>query len=592
VIKPGIAIEPLREKLNAISLAFERERSKGFTEMSQQSIDRYLQQTVRLTPAPSGVSDLQGSNRSSLLALGVLVALVLLIACANVANLMTAQAASREREMALRVSIGAGRWRLVQLVLVESALLALLAASVGAFFAWWSAPLVVGMINPPDDPARLFLPLDWRVLGFGLALTTTVILLFGLTPALRASSVKPVSALKGGDDPHSRRRLMHALIAVQVSFCFLVLFVAGLFVRTFDRLAHEPTGFSADRLLNLETEAAHPQPTALWEQAAEHLRDVPGVQTVTLASRTMLGGDSWNDEISIDGGPPSNDVTYFMKVSPGWLDEMKIQLVQGRDFVNADRYPGAAIVSETFAKRYFPGQDILGRSFDQAGDGPRIHLRIVGIARDARYRGLRDVNPPVAYVPFRSLNDKGGDEAVRGATIVVRSSGPIPLALAQVLRKEVRRAQPEFRVSNVRSQVEVNESLTVRERLLATLALFFAIVALLLAGVGLYGVLDYSVLQRRREIGIRLAVGAQAGDIARRVTADIFAMVLVGAIAGIWLGTASARYLETLLYQVKPTDLGVLALPALAICAAALLAAAPAVIRAIRIDPVTMLRAE
>jgi predicted permease len=592
VIKPGIAIEPLREKLNAISLAFERERSKGFTEMSQQSIDRYLQQTVRLTPAPSGVSDLQGSNRSSLLALGVLVALVLLIACANVANLMTAQAASREREMALRVSIGAGRWRLVQLVLVESALLALLAASVGAFFAWWSAPLVVGMINPPDDPARLFLPLDWRVLGFGLALTTTVILLFGLTPALRASSVKPVSALKGGDDPHSRRRLMHALIAVQVSFCFLVLFVAGLFVRTFDRLALEPTGFSADRLLNLETEAAHPQPTALWQQAAEHLRDVPGVQTVTLASRTMLGGDSWNDEISIDGGPPSNDVTYFMKVSPGWLDEMKIQLVQGRDFVNADRYPGAAIVSETFAKRYFPGQDILGRSFDQAGDGPRIHLRIVGIARDARYRGLRDVNPPVAYVPFRSLNDKGGDEAVRGATIVVRSSGPIPLALAQVLRKEVRRAQPEFRVSNVRSQVEVNESLTVRERLLATLALFFAIVALLLAGVGLYGVLDYSVLQRRREIGIRLAVGAQAGDIARRVTADIFAMVLVGAIAGIWLGTASARYLETLLYQVKPTDLGVLALPALAICAAALLAAAPAVIRAIRIDPVTMLRAE
>jgi predicted permease len=593
VIKPGIAIEPLREKLNAISLAFERERSKGFTDMSQQSIDNYLRQKVRLTPAPSGVSDLQGSNRKSLAALGVLVALVLLIACANVANLMTAQAASRAREMALRVSIGAGRWRLVQLVLVESAVLALLAAAVGAFFAGWSAPVVVGMINPPDDPARLFLPLDWRVLGFGVALTTTVILLFGLTPALRASGVKPVSALKGGDDPHSRRRLMHSLIAVQVSFCFLVLFVAGLFVRTFDRLAHEPTGFSADRLLNLETEAAHPQPTALWQQAAEHLRTVPGVQTVAVASRTMLGGDSWNDEICIDGGPPSNDVTYFMKVSPGWFDVMKIPVVQGRDFVAADRYPGAAIVSETFAKRYFPGRNPLGRSFDQAAyEGQRIRVRIVGIVRDARYRGLRDAIPPVAYVPFHSLNDKGGDEAIPSAAFVVRSSGPIPLALAQVLRKEVRRAQPEFRVSNVRSQVDVNESLTVRERLLATLALFFAIVALLLAGVGLYGVLDYSVLQRRREIGIRLAVGAQAGDIARRVTADIFAMVLVGAIVGIWLGTASARYLETLLYQVKPTDLGVLALPALAIFAAAFLAAAPAVIRAIRIDPVTMLRTE
>jgi len=593
VVRPGVAIEPLREKLNAVSLAFERERSKGFTDMSQQSIDNYLRQKVRLTPAPSGVSELQGSNRKSLAALGVLVALVLLIACANVANLMTAQAASRAREMALRVSIGAGRRRLVQLVLVESALLALLAATAGAFFAWWSAPLVVGMINPPDDPARLFLPLDWRVFGFGVALTTTVILLFGLTPALRASGVKPVSALKGGDDPHSRGRLMHVLIALQVSFCFLVLFVAGLFVRTFDRLANLPTGFSADRLLNLETDAAHPQPTALWQQTAEHLRAVPGVQTVTIASRTMLGGDSWNDEICLDGGPPSNDVTYFMKVSSGWLDEMKIPLVQGRDFTAADRYPGAAIVSETFAKRYFPGRNPLGRSFDQASyEGQRMRLRIIGIVRDARYRGLRDAIPPVAYVPFRSLNDKGGDEAVRFATIVVRTYGPVPLALAQILRKEVRSAQPEFRVSNVRSQVEVHESLTVRERLLATLALFFAVVALLLAGVGLYGVLDYSVLQRRREIGIRLAVGAQAGDIARRVTADIFSMVLVGAIAGIGLGLSSARYLETLLYQVRATDFGVLALPSLAICAAALLAAIPAVIRAVRIDPVTMLRSE
>ena len=593
VVRPGVAIEPLREKLNAVSLAFERERSKGFTDMSQQSIDNYLRQKVRLTPAPSGVSELQGSNRKSLAALGVLVALVLLIACANVANLMTAQAASRAREMALRVSIGAGRRRLVQLVLVESALLALLAATAGAFFAWWSAPLVVGMINPPDDPARLFLPLDWRVFGFGVALTTTVILLFGLTPALRASGVKPVSALKGGDDPHSRGRLMHVLIALQVSFCFLVLFVAGLFVRTFDRLANLPTGFSADRLLNLETDAAHPQPTALWQQTAEHLRAVPGVQTVTIASRTMLGGDSWNDEICLDGGPPSNDVTYFMKVSSGWLDEMKIPLVQGRDFTAADRYPGAAIVSETFAKRYFPGRNPLGRSFDQASyEGQRMRLRIIGIVRDARYRGLRDAIPPVAYVPFRSLNDKGGDEAVRFATIVVRTYGPVPLALAQILRKEVRSAQPEFRVSNVRSQVEVHESLTVRVRLLATLALFFAVVALLLAGVGLYGVLDYSVLQRRREIGIRLAVGAQAGDIARRVTADIFSMVLVGAIAGIGLGLSSARYLETLLYQVRATDFGVLALPSLAICAAALLAAIPAVIRAVRIDPVTMLRSE
>ena len=593
VLKPGVAVEPIRQRLNAVSLAFEQERAKGFTDMSQQSISTYLRQTVWLAPAPSGVSGLQSANRRSLAALAVLVALVLLIACANVANLMTAQAAARAREMALRVSIGAGRWRLVQLVLVESAMLAFFSASIGGFFAWWSAPLVVGMINPPDDPARLFLPLDWRVLGFGLALTVAVTFLFGLTPALRASSIAPVAALKGGDDPHSRRRLMHALIGVQVSFCFLVLFVANLFVRTFDRLSHQPTGFSAERLLNLETDAAHPQPPALWEQAAEHLRAVPGVQAVALSSRTMLGGDSWNDEICMDGGPPSDDVTYFMKISPGWLDVMKIPLVQGRDFLAGDTYPGAAIVSETFVKRYFRGGNPVGRSFEQAAyEGQRVRLRIAGIVPDARYRGLREPIPPVAYVPFRSLDDKGAVKAVRSGVFIVRTSGSNPLALARVLRKEVSRAQSEFRVSNLRSQIEVNRSLTVRERLLATLAMFFGGVAVLLAGVGLYGVLDYSVLQRRREIGIRVAVGAQPGDIAQRVTSEIFAMVLAGAVTGLALGLASARYLEDLLYQVTATDFGILALPSMTILAAALLAALPAVIRAIRIDPVTMLRAE
>jgi len=591
LIKPGIAIEPLRQKLSAVSLAFETERSKGFTDLSPRGIEQYLRQTVRMEAAPSGVSDLQGENRKSLAALAILVALVLLIACANVANLMTAQAASRAREMALRVSIGAGRWRLVQLVLVEGAMLAAMAAAVGAFFAWWSAPVVVSMINPPDDPARLFLPLDWRVLGFGAALTASVVLLFGLTPALRASAVKPALALKGGDNPHARRRFMHALVAIQVSFCFLVLFVAGLFVRTFDRLANVATGFSADRILNLEIEALHRQPTKLWELTAEHLRSVPGVENVTIAGRTMLGGASWNNEVRIDGGPPSEDLTFFMKISPGWLSEMKIALVDGRDFTELDRYPGSAIVSETFVKRYYAGRNPLGRTFEPAGgEGPG--LRIVGIARDARYRGLRDVNPPVAYVPFLSLDEKGGDAQVRFGTIVVRTRGPIPPSLGQVLRKEVHRLQPELRVSNIRSQAEVNLALTVRERLLAALASFFAIVALLLAGVGLYGVLDYSVLQRRREIGIRLAVGAQPAHIARSVTADIFAMVVVGAIAGVWLGITAARYFDTLLFQVKPTDAGVLALPTVAILAAALVAAAPAVIRAIRIDPVTMLRVE
>ena len=592
-LKPGAAVEPVRERLNATSLAFEQERAKGFTGMTRQSIDNWLKQTVFLEPATAGISDLQNDYRRSLAALGVLVALVLLIACANVANLMTAQAAARAREMALRVSIGAGRWRLVQLVLVESAWLAFLAAAIGALFAWWSAPFVVSMINPSDNPARLSLPADWRVLGFGLALTLGVTFLFGLAPALRASAVKPASALKGGEDPHSRRRMMHALIAVQVAFCFLVLFVAGLFAATFDRLSNQPTGFSAERLLTLDSVAERPQLPVFWDQVAEHLRTVPGVESVALSRMALLGGNSWNDGVSVNGAPPTDVLAYFLSVSPGWITAMKIPLVDGRDFSASDTDPGFAIVNNAFAKQFFNGENPVGKVFDKASDdGKHTRFQVVGLVRDARYRDVRGPMLPVAYVPFQEFDANGTPRAIRRATFIVRTFSPNPLALASILRREVSRVRREFRVSNIRTQQEINQAQTVRERLLAMLAFFFAAVALLLAAIGLYGVLDYSVLQRRREIGIRMAIGAPAGDIARRVTTDVFSMVLLGALAGLALGMASARYIESLLYQVKPTDLAMLALPPLTILAAALLASLPAVIRAVRIDPAKTLRSE
>jgi predicted permease len=588
-LKPGVAVEPVRAKLDATSRAFEQERAKGFTGMTKENIDKALPQTLLLEPAASGASELQNDYRRSLGALSVLVALVLSIACANVANLLTAQAAARAREMALRVSIGAGRWRLVQLVLVESALLAFLASAIGGLFAWWSAPFVVSRINPPDNPARLFLPTDWRVLGFGLALTLAVTLLFGLAPALRASAVKPASALKGGEDPRSRRRSMHALIAVQVAFCFLVLFVAGLFVATFDRLSRRPTGFSAERLLTLDTVSARPQSPVFWDQVAEHLRAVAGVQEVALAKWALLApGGSWNGFVSINGAPPGPVLAYFLNVSTGWADTMKIPFIDGRDFRANETFPGVAIVNEAFTKQFFNGESSIGKSCAKGDDS----FQIVGVVRDAPYRSMREPILPVAYVPFHSIDEKGALRPIGEATFIISTSSSNPLALASILRREVPRARPEFRVSNVRTEAELVRAQTVRERLLAMLALFFAGVAILLAGIGLYGVLDYSVLQRRREIGIRMAIGAPAGDIARRVTADVFGMVFVGALAGVALGMASVRYIESLLYQVRATDVAMLALPSLTIVVAALLAALPAVIRAVRIDPATTLRAE
>ena len=587
-VKPGIAIEPVRYTLNATSRAFEEDRAKGFTGMSKQNVNRFVAQTVVMQPAASGVSDLQSDYRRALAALGVLVALVLLIACANVANLMTAQAAARAREMALRVSVGAGRRRLVQLVLVQSAMLALAASVIGGTFAWWSAPFVVSRINPPDNPARLSLPADWSVLAFGLGLTVLVTFLFGLAPALRASAIQPASTLKGGADPHSRRRLMHTLIAVQVAFCFLVLFAAGLFAATFYRLSTRPIGFTADRILTLDTIAQNPQPPVFWDQLADHLRAVPGVETVALASRVLLFGSAWNGFVSVHGAPPGPVLAFFMDASPGWIDAMKIGLIEGRDFREDDTWPGVALVNETFASEFFPGESPLGKTFAIGQD----RYRVVGRVRDAPYRSIREPILPSAYFPFHGVDGSGALRPVSNATIIVRTSGSNPLALASTLRNEVPRARPGFRVSNIRTQAEVVRAQTLRERLLAMLALFFAMVALLLAGIGLYGVLDYSVLQRRREIGIRMAIGAQAGDIALGVTVDVFSMVLIGAVAGLVLGMASARYVEALLYQVKVTDPGMLALPWVTIFAVGTIAALPAVVRAIHIDPVTALRAE
>jgi predicted permease len=591
-LKPGVAAVPVHERLRATFRVFQEERAKGFT-VTPKELERFFREKLLLEPAAAGRSNLQRDYRRSLTALGILVALVLLIACANVANLMTAQAAARTREMALRISIGAGRWRLVQLVLMESAWIAFLATAIGSVFAWWSAPFIVGMINSPDNPARLALPADWRVLGFALALALGVTFLFGLAPALRASEVKPAAALRGGEDPHSRRRLMHVLIALQVAFCFVVHLAAGLFAATFDRLSHQPTGFSAQRILNLETVTHRPQPTALWDQVAEHLRAVPGVEKVALTVFPVMSGESRVGDISVNGTPPSDVYSDFLSVSPGWIDTMRIPFIDGRDFRATDTNPTAAIVNDAFARQYLGGENPIGKWFERVESGRRVRYQIVGFVRDARSRNdMRFAIRPTAYIPFQSIDAKGAFQPAGRGTFVVRTSSRDPLALASILRQEVPRGRSEFRVGNIRTQVELNQSHTVRERLLAMLALFFAMVALLLAGVGLYGVLDYSVLQRRREIGIRIAIGAQAGDIARRVTLDVFAMVAAGALAGLALGMASVRYIETLLYGVKATDLGILLLPSLAILAAAVLAALPAVIRAVRIDPVAMLRAE
>src|SRR5439155_17801258 len=356
-----------------------------------------------------GASDLQKQYRRPLLILGVLVALVLLVACANVGNLLSGQAAARTREMALRVSIGAGRGRLIQLVLVESALLAAFASAVGAMFAWWSATFVISMLRMPEDPVRVVLNAGWRELTFGAALALYVTLLFGLAPALRASAIQPVSALKGGEDPHSRRRLMSGLLAAQMAFCVLVQFVAGLFVTTFQRLSTRPLGFSYEHVLVMDASGGGEHPLGTWMQVADELRQTPGVEAVSLAGWPLLSGNGWTSNVRVPGRALEARSPYFLNVSPGFFETMRIAMLDGRDFRPGDiaphlsgpgkAVPGVGIVNETFALTYFDGQNPVGRRVDfSLGKDISASMEIVGYVRDAAYRNMREPIRPTVCV--------------------------------------------------------------------------------------------------------------------------------------------------------------------------------------------------
>ena len=594
MVKPGVnpstALEPMRQHLSAVSHAYEAECSTCLRGLSKVDIDRFLNKKLVFNPAGAGISELQKDYRRLLGALGLLVALVLLIACVNVSNMMTAQAAARAQEMALRISIGAGRRRLVQLILVQSALLALLASILGAFFAAWSAPFVLSLVNPPDNPARLALPADWRVLLFGFALLILVALLLGLLPAFRASAVRPVAALKGGEDPHSPRRLMRGAIALQVAFCVMVLFLSSLFVTSFRRLENRPLGFSTDRLLLLETVAGKGQLPVVWNQTAEALRAAPGVSSVAIAGWPLLGRIQINSDISINGAPPNPTPAFFRPVSPDFFSTMKIPLLSGRDFRPEDVSPGAAIVNETFVKTYFPGQNPIGRTFERGVNEPLN--KIVGVTLDFPDHDLREPSRAMFYVPFNAIDAKSASEVVNFGSFVIHTDAQNSLALANSLRELIAQRHNGLRVSNITTELDLYRDQTVRERLIAMLAAFFAAVALLLAGIGLYAVLNYSVLQRRREIGIRMAIGSPRAGIVGLVTLDVFLMIALGGCVGIALGFGASRYVASLFYQVKATDGDIIALPACAILLTSLVATLPAVLRALRTDPTEILRSE
>ncbi len=592
-LQPGATSDQARAILQTVFTNFRRERAAGFrADEPRDRVDRFLNTPVFLRSAANGPSGLRQNFERPLWILALVAVLVLLIACSNVASLLIARAAARDREMALRISIGAGRGRLIQQVLVESALLSAASCLLGALFAVQAAPIMVRMLSTSQTTVWLDLHLDWRVLAFVGAAGSLTTILFGLAPAFRASAVSPNEALKAGGGKQSARiGLFRPLVAAQTAFSFVVLFIGGMFLASFGKLVRTDLGFDRNHLVVVNVEAPDlrqggPKAHAVWSRLLDRLRETPGIESASLSEWSLFSGSVSSDSVRIPGRAVQTFYTNYLPVSPRFLQTMRIRLLDGRDFEPRDAQPespSAVIVNESFARRFFPGETPLGKRFFRLGRGNTLVAQdIIGVARDAKYDSVREATPPTVYVPVQP----GGGESLQVRT-------PLdPPALAALLRDELPRVHPAFRVTDMTLQSTLVDNKVVQERLLALLSGFFSIAAIVLAAVGLYGVLSYSVVQRTREIGIRLALGARPGAVVRLVVSEVLLVTSLGLGVGLAGGIFASRFVATLLYGVKPSDFWTIAGPLACLLLACALSALPPALRATRVDPMTALRYE
>ncbi len=626
-LQPGKTMEEARQPLQVTFSAFRQESLTAGDvfrgDESRARVEQFLKTPLLVRSAANGPSSLRQDFQRPLWILAIVVALVLLMACANVANLLIARAAARQREMALRISIGAGRARLVQQVLIESSLLAMAACVLGALFAIWAAPVIVRMLAPSNDPVRLVLRIDWRLLGFLSLLCAGTTIAFGAVPALRASAVAPQEVLSrggaggvGGGGRHTARHgLGRWLVAAQVAFCFVVLFLAGLFLLTFRHLTTERLGFDQDNLVLIGAGAKELAQTtdhgrAAWLQLQEQLRERPGIGAVSFSAWSLFAGGGWSASVRVEGRPVDPIDAYLLSVSPRFFETMGIRLIGGREFTaqdgawrdRNDDAPRPAIVNEAFVRRYFPQVTepltrVLGQRFAFSNGRQLIPQEIVGVVQDARYYSVRDEIPATAYLPLAP------SDGLTEATVEVRTH-LAPAVLAELVRSEMARVHPAFRVREVTLQSTRVADTLIRERLLALLSGFFALLAMLLAIVGLYGILTFIVVSRTNEIGIRIALGARQRAVVRLVLSDVLMLIGVGLAAGLVAGLLLARSLASasagaaagagasasLLYHVEPSDAFSLAAPIVCLLLATALAAFPPALRAARVDPLVALR--
>jgi predicted permease len=599
-LRPGVTIEAARASLgtqyHAIINDVEAPLQK---DMSPQTMARFRAKPILLAPGGRGQSSVPDEAKTPLRLLLGVTAFVLLIACANIANLLLARSAARAGEMAIRLSIGASRARLIGQLLTESLLLAVLGGIAGLVVAHWTLVLVTSLL-PPEVQHTITFSISGTVILFGIGLTFATGLLFGLFPALHSTRPDLVSTLKNqagqpsGAKGAARFRLL--LATSQIALAMMLLASSGFFVKSLLNVSRVDLGFKVDHVATFGLSPnlngySFDRIRLFFPRLEDELRAEPGVTAVTLSNVPILAGRNRQRDVAVQGfeaGPDTDSNSHYNKVGPGYFSALGMPLIAGREFTDADTVNSAkvAVVNQTFAKKFGLGRDAVGKRMG-AGNGYRskLDMTIVGVVEDAKYSEVKQKVPPQFFMPYRQ------DKELGGMHVYVRTSGDVAQA-ASAITAVVKRLDPNLPIEELETLPEQVRNNTFLDRMMTTLSAAFALLATLLAAIGLYGVLAYTVAQRTREIGLRMALGAAPDRVRGMMLRQVAIMTLVGVLVGLAGALGVGKGAQSILFQMTGADPAVLALSAVALAVVALCAGFIPAHRASRVDPMRALKYE